>query len=68
VRGHIAWKYALALPLHHAGFDASVLSEFRSRLIAGGLETRLLDTLLEVLQEKGLLKARGRARTDSTHV
>src|SRR4051794_6118595 len=68
VRGHIAWKYALALPLLDAGFDASVLSEFRSRLVAGGLETRLLDTLLEQLQEKGLLKARGRARTDSTHV
>jgi transposase len=58
----------LALPLHHAGFDASVLSEFRSRLITGGLETRLLDTLLDILQQKGVLKARGRARTDSTHV
>ncbi len=68
VRGHIAWKYALALPLHHAGFDPSVLSEFRSRLIAGGLATRLLDSLLEALQQKGLLNARGKARTDSTHV
>src|SRR5205814_9228312 len=28
----------------------------------------LLDTLLETLKERGLLKARGRARTDSTHV
>ena len=64
VRGHLAWKYALALPLHHSGFDSSVLSEFRSRLIAGGLEVRLLDTLLEVAPDKGLLKARGRARTD----
>ncbi len=68
VRGHLAWKYALALPLHYSGFDSSVLSEFRSRLIAGGLEMRLLDTLLQALQERGLLKARGRARTDSTHV
>lgn len=68
VRGHIAWKYALALPLHHPGFDSSVLSEFRARLIDGGLETLLLDTLLQALQERGLLKARGRARTDSTHV
>ena len=55
-------------PLHHPGFDSSVLSEFRARLIEGGLEMQLLDTLLEALQEKGLLKARGRARTDSTHV
>jgi transposase len=68
VRGHLAWKYALALPLYYPGFDASVLSEFRSRLIDGGLELLLLDTLLERLQERGLLKARGRARTDSTHV
>src|SRR4051812_5535819 len=68
VRGHLAWKYALALPLYYPGFDASVLSELRSRLIAGGLELLLLDTLLERLQERGLLKARGRARTDSTHV
>lgn len=68
VRGHVAWKYALALPLYYPGFDASVLSEFRTRLIDGGLELLLLDTLLERLRERGLLKARGRARTDSTHV
>jgi transposase len=68
VGGHLAWKYALALPLHHPGFDASVLAEFRARLIAGGLATRLLAVLLATLQQKGLLKARGRARTDSTHV
>lgn len=68
VRGHLAWKYALALPLHYSGFDSSVLSEFRARLIDGGLEMQLLDTLLETLKERGLLKTRGRARTDSTHV
>lgn len=68
VRGHIAWKYALALPLYYSGFDASVLSEFRARLIDGALELLLLDTLLDRLRERDLLKARGRARTDSTHV
>lgn len=68
VRGHLAWKYALALPLHYAGFDSSVLSEFRTRLITGGLELRLLETLLDRLRERDLLKVRGRARTDSTHV
>lgn len=51
-----------------SGFDASVLSEFRDRLIAGQAEQLLLDSLLERLQELGLLKARGRQRTDSTHV
>jgi transposase len=67
-RGHLAWKYALALPLHDPGFDASVLSEFRARLVTGGLELLLLETLLERVRDRGLLKARGRMRTDSTHV
>ena len=40
VRGSIAWKYALALELTDAGFDASVISEFRTRLIAGKVAPR----------------------------
>ena len=68
VRGRIDWKYALALELTDSGFDHSVLSEFRSRLVEGGAELLLLDTLLGHLQQQGLVKARGRQRTDSTHV
>ena len=68
VRSRIDWKYALCLPLEDAGFDASVLSEFRARLIAGGAERRLFERLLERLKEHQLLKPRGRQRTDSTHV
>jgi len=68
VRGRIDWKYALGLELDDAGFDASVLSEFRARLVAGGAEETLLDTLLTQFRDRGLLKARGRQRTDSTHV
>lgn len=68
VRRCIDWKYALALPLEDPGFDASVLSEFRTRLITGQAEHVLFDTLLTRLREQGLLKARGRQRTDSTHV
>lgn len=68
VRGRIDWKYALCLPLEDAGFDASVLSEFRDRLLASEAEARLFDTLLGVLREQGLVKARGRPRADSTHV
>jgi len=45
-----------------------VLSEFRARLAAGNAALRLLDTLLERLRALGLLKPRGRQRTDSTHV
>jgi transposase len=68
VRGRIDWKYALALELTHPGFDHTVLSEFRSRLVEGQAEQLLLDTLLTRCQELGLLKKRGRQRTDSTHV
>ena len=68
VRGRIDWKYALGLPLTDPGFDHTVLSEFRSRLVDGKAERLLLDTLLRDLRERGLIKARGRQRTDSTHV
>ena len=59
---------ALALELTDPGFDASILCDFRERLIAGSPEALLLDTLLTQLQELGLLKARTRQRTDSTHI
>lgn len=68
VRARIDWKYALSLELTDPGFDASVLCEFRARLMEGEAETLLLDALLERLREQGLLKTRGRQRTDSTHV
>src|SRR6266704_2792585 len=68
VRGRIDWKYLLGLDLTDPGFDASVLSEFRSRLIENHAEGLLLEKMLTVFQQKGWLKARGRQRTDSTHV
>ena len=68
VRGRIDWKYLLCLELTDPGFDASVLCEFRARLIAGAAEELLLTKLLSICQEMDWLKARGRQRTDSTHV
>jgi len=68
VRARLDWKYLLGLPVEDAGFDASVLCEFRARLLAGGAEHRLLDLMLERFHDHKLLKARGRQRTDSTHV
>src|SRR3989440_5233908 len=68
VRDRLTWKYALSLELTDPGFDHTVLSEFRARLIAGHAEQRLLDLLLEQCQQRGWLKAHGRQRTDSTHV
>src|SRR5215216_6570698 len=68
VRARIDWKYLLGLELDDPGFDASVLCEFRARLLENGEERLLFDALLERLREMGLVKARGRQRTDSTHV
>jgi transposase len=68
VRSRIDWKYALGLELMDSGFDFSVLSEFRQRLITGEVESQLLDLLLAHFQERGWLKERGQQRTDSTHV
>src|SRR5262245_29268516 len=62
VRGRIDWKYALALELTDPGFDASILSEFRTRLLQGEAAHLLLETLLTLLHESGLLKARGTQR------
>ena len=68
VRGRIDWKYLLGLELADPGFDASVLCEFRKRLVQGGAEQLLLDALLVLCKERRWLKARERQRTDSTHV
>ena len=68
VRTRIDWKYVLSLELTDSGFDFSVLSEFRSRLLDQGAERRLFDCLIEQFRERGWIKARGKQRTDSTHV
>jgi transposase len=66
VRGRIDWKYALGLELADTGFDASVLSEFRARLVADDAAERLLQRMLDRLRERGLVPRR--QRTDATHV
>jgi transposase len=68
VRSRIDWKYVLRLELTDPGFDASVLSEFRTRLITGAAEALLLEMLLTWCRERQLIKATGRQRTDSTHI
>jgi len=65
VRSRIDWKYALNLELTDPGFDHTVLSEFRTRLISGSAEQLLLDTFLEMCRDRKILKPRGRQRTDS---
>jgi len=72
VRDRISGKYLLGLPLDDPGFTqgvpASVLSEFRARLLQDDAVALLLDAVLDCCRRAGLLKARGTQRTDSTHV
>lgn len=68
VRSRIDWKYALGLELEDSGFDYSVLSNFRARLVENNQQTLLLDRIIELFRDKRLLKERGKQRTDSTDV
>src|SRR5438309_6643856 len=68
VRTRIDWKYLLGLELSDPGFDYSILSRFRDRLIEGHAEMSLLQRLLEKCKALGLVRARSDMRTDSTHV
>ncbi len=68
VRSRIDWKYASSLQLEDAGFDCSILSEFRQRLLTKGKEASLLERMLEGFQAKKPLKSGGTQRTDSTHI
>ena len=53
VRGRLDWKYALSLPLDDQGFDASILPDFRQRLLEHGAQDRLLEPILRVCREHG---------------
>lgn len=66
VRSRIDWKYVLSLELTNAGFDFSLLSEFRQRLLAGNAEELLLNRLLDCCKQQQWLKAQGKQRTDAT--
>lgn len=68
VRRCMDWKYALSLELSDPGFDFTLLHDFRERFVLHQGAQELLDTLLEACQARGWIKARGKQRTDSTHV
>ena len=68
VRSRLDWKYCFSLELTDAGFDHTVLCEFRTRLVALTAEERFLEAVLDLCKAQGWLKARGRQRTDSTHM
>jgi len=68
VRSRIDGQDGLRLELAEPGFAAAVLSEFRTRLIAGAAASLLFATLLTWCRACHLIKARGRQRTDATHM
>lgn len=65
LRMRMDWKYALRLSLAYEGFDYSVLSEFRDRLLEHEAEGRVFEQLVGEFRAMGLIQERGRQRTDS---
>ena len=68
IRSRTGWKYALELKPLDPKFDASILSDFRQRLVTGECESQRLDELLEQFKQQGRMKTRGQAKTDLTSV
>ncbi|MSP11681.1 MAG: transposase [Chloroflexi bacterium] len=68
VRGRIEWEYALHLPLKDAGFDASLLCDFRQRLVAHAAGQQMFQQVLQRLLDLKLLRPGGQQRTDGTRV
>jgi transposase len=54
--------------LSDAGFDFTLLHDFRGRVLTHEAGQRFLDTFLTACKARGWIKARGTQRTDSTHV
>lgn len=68
VRCRIDFKYALDMELDDPGFHHSVLTDFRDRLSRDDRADQLLSLALDRMRRAGLVKERGRQRTDSTQV
>jgi transposase len=64
----IDWKYCLGLALTDPGFDFTVLSQFRTRLVDHDLQGLAFEMLIDRLVELGLAASGGKQRTDATHV
>ena len=69
VVSRLDWNYALHLRLTDAGFDYSVLGEFRQRLLAHDAQARVFDQRLNALRQAGRLsgtKPRQASRTTAS--
>lgn len=58
-RIRLDWKYALSLELTDPELDHTVLSEFRTRLVALTAEERFLEAVLTLCKEQGWLERTG---------
>ena len=64
----LRWKHALGLALEDRGFDATVLSVFRRKLLEHGLTRVLFDRLITAAREAGLLTKTADQVIDSSHI
>lgn len=60
------WRIALGRDDSWAGFDASVLCNFRKRLVEHGCEEMIFGHVLEQMRSLGLLANRRKVRVDAT--
>jgi hypothetical protein len=64
----LRWKHALGLDLQDTGFDATVLSVFRRKLIEHNLTRVLFDRLVTAARDAGLLTRTAAQVIDSSHI
>ncbi len=63
LRLHLGWKHALGLAVDYAGFHPTSLVYFRQRLLAQQQTRCVFDALLQGLEQKGLVRRRGKQKT-----
>jgi transposase len=68
VRFDLRWKHALGLDLEDAGFDATVLSVFRRKLVEQDLTCALFDRLITAAWDAGILANTADQLIDSSHI
>jgi transposase len=68
VRFDLRWKHALGLDLQDSGFDATVLSVFRRKLLEQDLTRVLFDRLVTAARDAGILAKTGNQVIDSSHI
>jgi hypothetical protein len=68
IRFDLRVKYALNLPIDHAGFDSSLLSHFRSRLVKHKKEEQAFKRTLEFARTVGFIESGESQATDSAPI